>query len=103
MLNEQDVVMRSGNGEFAIFIRGMEQVQNAERLANELIERVERPITVSGTHFRLSASIGITLSPRQSGEWRLLLQDADEAVYDAKKQGRGHISISSGPPRKADA
>ena len=103
MLNEQDVVMRSGNGEFAIFIRGMQQVQNAERLANELIERVERPITVSGTRFRLSASIGITLSPRQSGEWRLLLQDADEAVYDAKKQGRGHISISSAPPYKADA
>jgi|GEM_PF-2583107 diguanylate cyclase (GGDEF)-like protein len=100
MLSEHDAVMRSGNGEFAIFVRGMERVQNAERLANQLIERVERPLTVSGTRFRLSASIGITLSPRQSGEWRLLLQDADEAVYDAKKQGRGHISISSAPPKR---
>jgi len=93
-LDEHDVVMRSGSSEFAVFIRGMKQIQNAERLANELIERVQRPITVSGTRFCLSASIGITLSPRQSGEWRLLLQDADTAAHDAKTQGRGHVSIA---------
>ena len=92
-LVEHDVVMRSGSSEFAVFIRGMKHVQNAERLANELVERVPRPITISGTRFCLSASIGITLSPRQSGEWRLLLQDADAAAYDAKTQGRGHVSI----------
>ncbi len=95
-LHEHDVVTRSGSSEFAVFIRGMERVQSAERLANELIERVQRPITVSGTRFCLSASIGIMLSPRQSGEWRLLLQDADAAAYDAKTQGRGHVSIA--PP-----
>ncbi|MBW1759877.1 MAG: GGDEF domain-containing protein [Deltaproteobacteria bacterium] len=92
-LDEHDVVMRSGSSEFAVFIRGMKHVQNAERLANELVERVQRPIMISGTRFCLSASIGITLSPRQSGEWRLLLQDADAAAYDAKTQGRGHVSI----------
>ena len=95
-LNEHDVVARSGSSEFAVFVRGMEHVQQAERLANELIERLQRPITVSGTRFCLSASIGITLSPRKSGEWRLLLQDADAAVYDARMQGRGHVSIA--PP-----
>lgn len=93
-LDEHDVVTRSGSSEFAVFIRGMKQVQNAERLANELIERVQRPIMVSGTRFCLSASIGITLSPRQSGEWRLLLNDADAAAHDARTQGRGHISIT---------
>ncbi len=93
-LDEHDVVTRSGSSEFAVFVRGMKHVQKAEHLANELIERLQRPITVSGTRFCLSASIGITLSPRQSGEWRLLLQDADAAVYDAKMQGRGHISIA---------
>jgi len=95
-LNENDIVTRSGSSEFAVFIRGMKQVQNAERLANELVERVQRPIMVSGTRFRLSASIGITLSPRQSGEWRLLLNDADAAAHDARTQGRGHVSIT--PP-----
>jgi GGDEF domain-containing protein len=65
----------------------------------ELIDRLESPATVSGTRFRLSASIGITLSPRQSGEWRLLLQDADEAVQDAKTQGRGRISVTFAAPR----
>ena len=95
-LNEHDVVARSGSSEFAVFVRGVEQAQQAEHLANDLIERLQRPITVSGTRFCLSASIGITLSPRKSGEWRLLLRDADAAVYDARMRGRGHISIA--PP-----
>ena len=93
-LGEHDVVTRSGSSEFAVFIRGMKQVQDAERLANELIERVQRPIMISGTRICLSASIGITLSPRQSGEWRLLLNDADAAAHDARTQGRGHVSIT---------
>lgn len=95
-LDEHDVVTRSGTSEFAVFVRGVEHVREAEGLANELIERLQRPITVSRMRFRLSASIGITLSPRQSGEWRLLLHDADAAVCDAKMRGRGHVSIS--PP-----
>lgn len=99
-LREHDLVTRSGRNEFAVLVQGTERVQSAERIAIELIERLERPITVSGTRFSLSASIGITLFPRQSGDWRLLLQDADAAVYDAKTRGRGHVSIA---PRKADA
>jgi diguanylate cyclase (GGDEF)-like protein len=101
-LNKRDLVTRSGISQFAVFVQGVEDVQRANQIADEMIERLQRPVTVSGTRFRLNANIGITLSPRQSGEWRLLLQDADEAVYDAKKQGRGRISISFAPPRQRD-
>ncbi|MBW2191516.1 MAG: diguanylate cyclase, partial [Deltaproteobacteria bacterium] len=49
--------------------------------------------------FRLSASIGITLFPQHGDEWRLLLQHANEALYDAKAPGRGHISITFAAPK----
>lgn len=101
-LEAGDLVTRSGDEQFAVFVRGMNDQQSASQLAEELIERVQSPVTVSGTRFRLSANIGITLSPRQSGEWRLLLHDADEAVHDAKTQGRGRISVTFAAPGKTD-
>ena len=99
-LSERDLVTRSGTSEFAVFVQGVQDVKSAERLANELIERLQRPIMISRFRFELSANIGITLSPRQSGEWRLLLNDAEAAAHDAKTHGRGHVSIA---PRKTDA
>jgi diguanylate cyclase (GGDEF)-like protein len=99
-LSEGDLVTRSGTSEFAVFVQGVQDVKSAERLANELIERLQRPIMISRFRFELSANIGITLSPRQSGEWRLLLNDAEAAAHDAKTHGRGHVSIA---PRKTDA
>jgi diguanylate cyclase (GGDEF)-like protein len=99
-LSERDLVTRRATSEFAVFVQGAWDIKSAERLANELIERLQRPITVSHHRFELSASIGITLSPRQSGEWRLLLNDAEAAAHDAKTQGRGHVSIA---PNKDDA
>jgi len=99
-LSERDLVTRRGTSEFAVFVQGVLDIKSAERLANELIERLQRPITVSHHRFELSANIGITLSPRQSGEWRLLLNDAEAAAHDAKTQGRGHVSVA---PRKTDA
>jgi diguanylate cyclase (GGDEF)-like protein len=98
-LNEHDVVTRSGGNQFAILVKGVDRVELVQPLAQTLIERLQSPITIAGTRFRLSASIGISVSPRQSGEWRLLLNDADAAVHDAKTQGRGHVSIT---PHDAD-
>jgi diguanylate cyclase (GGDEF)-like protein len=101
-LNENDLVTRRRPNEFAVFVHGIDNMESANRLAEELIDRLESPVTVSGARFRLNANIGITLSPKQSGEWRLLLQDAEEAVHDAKTQGRGRISVTFAAPRKED-
>lgn len=98
-LDERALLTRSGHSEFAVLVRGMDNVASAERLAGGLIERLESPITVSGTRFRLSASIGISLFPRDGNQWHALLQNADAAVFDAKMIGRGRISVSFAPPK----
>ena len=59
-----------------------------------IIERLETSMTVSGTRFRLTASIGITVFPQHGKDWNALLLSADTAAYDARTQGRGRISIS---------
>ncbi len=101
-LKAGDLVTRSGDHQFAVFVQGVDEIQSANRIAEELIERLQSPVTVTGTRFRLDASIGISLAPKQSGEWRLLLQDTDRAAHEAKTQGRGRISISFAAPKLDD-
>ena len=101
-LNAGDLVTRSGEHQFAVFVRGIDEMERANQLAKELVERLQSPVTVTGTRFRLDASIGISLGPKRSGEWRLLLKDTDQAAHEAKTQGRGRVSISFAVPRLDD-
>ena len=98
-LREHDVVMRSGDNQFAIFAPGVDKIESAEKAAREIVDRLETSMKVSGTRFRLTASIGITLFPEHGDEWRIILDSAEAAAYDARTQGRGRISISIPPPR----
>lgn len=93
-LSFRDVIVRSSDSQFAIFVPNLGDLDKAERLANALIERLETSMTVSGTRFRLTASIGITLFPQHGKDWKALLLSADTAAYDARTQGRGRISVS---------
>jgi diguanylate cyclase (GGDEF)-like protein len=93
-LRRQDVVRRSGNSQFAVLVSGVDLIERAQRLAQDLIDRLESSMTVSGIRFRLTATIGITLFPQHGKDWRALLLSADTAAYDARTQGRGRISIS---------
>ena len=101
-LKSGDLVTRSGDHQFAVFVRGVDEMAKANRIAEELIERLQSPVTVTGTRFRLDASIGISLGPKQSGEWKLLLQDTDRAAHEAKTKGRGRISVSFAAPKLDD-
>lgn len=101
-LKAGDLVTRSGDHQFAVFVQGVDEIERANEIAQELIERLQSPVTVTGTRFRLDASIGISLAPKRSGEWRLLLQDTDRAAQEAKTEGRGRISISFAVPKLDD-
>lgn len=97
-LGVRAIVTRSGESQFAILVRSVTDLKAAERLAAKLVERLQHPMHVAGTRFRLSASVGVTLFPRDGVDWRTLLKQADAAAWDAKTPGRGKISISFAPP-----
>ena len=97
-LGVRAVVTRSGESQFAILVRGVTDLGAAERLAAKLVKRLQHSMYVAGTRFRLSASVGVTLFPRDGVDWRALLKQADAAAWDAKTPGRGRISVSFAPP-----
>lgn len=87
-LRGEDTVARWGGDEFALLINGQENEEECANTLDRLIGRFAAPNTVEGHIFNLTASIGVTIYPQDSGDPDTLLRHADQAMYLAKQRGR---------------
>lgn len=87
-LRETDTVARLGGDEFAVLIPDA-GVEDAQRCAEKLLEVLEISIPVNGMSLAVKSSIGITLYPQHGRDAETLLQHADVAMYQAKRNGAG--------------
>lgn len=88
-LRHTDFVARLGGDEFAVVQNGDTQPQDAEELAQRLVDALCRPYRISGQFVEIGVSIGIALSEERAVDLDLLLRRADVALYGAKSNGRG--------------
>jgi diguanylate cyclase (GGDEF)-like protein len=86
-------IVRFGGDEYVLLLPGV-----ARARAVELVESLQRALAgerftpAEGASFRLSASFGIAGFPEDAGDLRALLARADEAMYRAKRGGKGRIA-----------
>jgi diguanylate cyclase (GGDEF)-like protein/PAS domain S-box-containing protein len=84
----EDTVARLGGDEFAVLQTEVVHTEEAAALAGRIIDTVTRPFLCDGHEITVSASVGITLHPRDGGDVEELLRNADLAMYRAKAEGR---------------
>lgn len=87
-----DTAARLGGDEFALVLPEADQ-HVAVQVAQRLLEAVSTPVVVDSAHLRLGASIGIAISPPDLEDGDHLLRDADQAMYAAKRRGRGRFVV----------
>ena len=88
---ETATVARLGGDEFAIALPGG-TAATALAAANRLLTALRRPIPVAGQETRIGASIGVAeLAGHCTAEE--LLADADIAIYEAKRAGKGRAVV----------
>jgi diguanylate cyclase (GGDEF)-like protein len=87
-----DMVARFGGDEFVVIC---EQIREIEALgvADRIREALERPFTVSGRLVYVSASLGVSFPRGQDNQPEALLSDADAAMFEAKRKGRGRTEV----------
>jgi diguanylate cyclase (GGDEF)-like protein len=96
--SRSDTVARLGGDEFAILIDHREASGAQDHLgrgidvAQRVIEAVTEPLNVAGVTAHISASIGIAVAGSESTT-SSLLHDADLAMYEAKRSGKGQIRV----------
>ncbi|MHC1759882.1 MAG: putative bifunctional diguanylate cyclase/phosphodiesterase [Negativicutes bacterium] len=87
-LGENCIVARIGGDEFVAVLQGVENGCKAEELAAHLSGRIGRDYELGMSMFRLTASIGIALYPKDGDAVDRILKNADMALYEAKKRGK---------------
>ena len=93
-----DTVARVGGDEFVILLPGLVEVGKLDAIARRIIAQLTLPIAFEDRECRISASIGMTVSTAYTQiRPDRLLADADEALYEAKRNGRAQGVFRSGP------
>src|SRR3954447_14491897 len=91
----EDCVARWGGEEFAVLLREVGDEETLARRAIELQRAIDHaPIVVDGEHLTVEVSGGVTpLVPGASLD--TLVEQADRALYAAKRRGRNRVLLAS--------
>jgi diguanylate cyclase (GGDEF)-like protein len=92
-VNENDTVARLGGDEFAFMLEEIPSLETLEQRVNRLQHQLSQPYRLKDETFKTTASIGIALDNFDYKTADEVLRDADTAMYEAKKQGRGQAVI----------
>ncbi|MBE3653046.1 diguanylate cyclase [Vibrio navarrensis] len=86
---EEDTLARFGGDEFIVILSDIDDKHRTTQIVTRLLSSIAKPLHVSGYEMSLSASIGISLYPENRDiSAERLIQQADEAMYQAKLAGR---------------
>lgn len=87
-LRETDTAARVGGDEFVILLPAIESEQTAFMVAEKVRMALKQPFEIDGHSLNISTSIGISIYPDHGNEEKVLLKNADTAMYLAKQRGR---------------
>lgn len=82
------VFARLGGDEFGVFIAGARRGVDAETIAKILLRSIIEPFQFAQQRAVISASIGLARSPEDGNNFETLIQRADMAMYEAKREGK---------------
>ncbi|NOH27472.1 sensor domain-containing protein [Vibrio mediterranei] len=90
-LPQQSVLAHLGGDEFGIILPEPESNSTVEMLAEKIIGLINQPFDLHHFSKRLACSIGSVHYPNDGNDARILLQNADTAMYEAKARGRNRL------------
>ena len=91
LLPQQTVLGHLGGDEFALVLPNPENNHTVEMISDRIISLINQPFDLHHFSKRLACSIGSVVYPGDGSDARILLQNADTAMYEAKERGRNRL------------
>src|SRR4051794_26968278 len=98
-LRQEDGIFRYGGEEFAVLLKGVSDTKMVTVIAERLRAGLDRELTINNlVSVKLSASLGVALHPLHGmSSPRAFLDVADDAAYQAKRNGKNQVVIAPLP------
>jgi diguanylate cyclase (GGDEF)-like protein len=93
VLRPGDTLARLSGDEFVVLCEDLDEPAQVDAIAARMGTAVAAPIVLSGIEMDITASVGIAFSGRGNLLSESLLQEADTAMYQAKRHGGGRHQI----------
>jgi diguanylate cyclase (GGDEF)-like protein len=93
IIKHQGTLFRLGGDEFTVIFSNVENKQEIKNIANEIVNQMKIDFELSAGIGQIGASIGISIFPEDGNSKEELLKNSDEAMYKAKKNGRGQYQF----------
>ncbi len=89
-----DTLARVGGDEFVILLPGLTDLGVLTQVAERIIGQLDRPFSFDGQECRIGVSVGVSTSLLYAApDAATILNDADQALYTAKRAGRAQVVI----------
>jgi diguanylate cyclase (GGDEF)-like protein len=89
--NPADIVARTGGDEFTMILSAPADEDQVLRSARQILIALRAPYTYEGRELFVTASIGLSLFPRDGSDATGLVRAADIAMYRAKVEGKNRL------------
>jgi len=88
---QSDTLARIGGDEFTLILDNVQTWADGDKAAASVLEVLKEPFELEGHSIKMTASIGISIFPDHGSEGGQLLQQADCAMFAAKRNGKNRI------------
>ncbi len=92
-VRQSDTVARLGGDEFVVLLPYAKENHGDMIVAGKILKALSEPFQIAGQALHISSSIGIAVYPQDGDTEKLLLKNADIAMYHAKKSGRNNVKF----------
>ena len=87
-IREEDSLVRLGGDEFVLILMNHTSNKNLEKKLETILNSIREVIVIEDKNVNVSLSIGVSIYPDNSNSTRDVMQQADKAMYIAKKIGK---------------
>jgi len=91
-----DTLSRLGGDEFAVLLEDIGSIDAAQTVADKIIRALQAPFMLEKIQILTSTSIGIAFHDQSENNIESFIICADEAMYQAKQQGRNRAVVHKG-------
>ncbi|MEA1989061.1 MAG: GGDEF domain-containing protein, partial [Pseudomonadota bacterium] len=86
-----DTVARMGGDEFTLILEAFHTIEDISPILQKLEDQFAKPISTHKGEVTLTLSIGASCYPHDATNHKVLLHNADVALYDVKTHGRNDV------------